>query len=50
VNAARKAEYELRKGISVSLSARNLFDDKYQLVDGFPEAGRSYQLAIKTAY
>jgi hypothetical protein len=25
-------------------------DDKYQLVDGFPEAGRSYQLALKAAY
>lgn len=45
-----KAEYTLRKGVSISASARNLFDDKYQLVDGFPEAGRSYQLALKAAY
>jgi len=50
VNTALKAEYELRKGISVSVSARNLFDTNYSLVDGFPEAGRSYQLAIKAAY
>lgn len=50
VNAALKAEYTLRKGVSISASARNLFDDKYQLVDGFPEAGRSYQLALKAAY
>jgi len=50
VNAALKAEYELSKGVSVSASARNLFDANYRLVDGFPEAGRSYQLAIKAAY
>lgn len=50
VNAALKAEYELRRGISISASARNLFDDKYQLADGFPEAGRGYQLALKAAY
>lgn len=31
VNAALKAEYALRKGISISASVRNLFDDKYQL-------------------
>lgn len=50
VNAALKADYEVRKGVSVSASVRNLFDDQYQLVDGFPEAGRSYQLALKAAY
>ncbi|HZU64995.1 MAG TPA: TonB-dependent receptor [Novosphingobium sp.] len=50
VNAALKAEYDLRKGISLSASVRNLLDENYQLVDGFPEAGRSYQLAIRAAY
>ncbi|NKJ02730.1 TonB-dependent receptor [Novosphingobium sp. SG707] len=50
VNAAIKAEVELRKGISIAASARNLFDANYQLVDGFPEAGRSYQLSLRASY
>jgi len=50
VNAAIKAEVELRQGISISASARNLLDANYQLVDGFPEAGRSYQLSFKASY
>ena len=50
VNAAIKAEVELRKGITIAASARNLFDANYQLVDGFPEAGRSYQLSLRASY
>lgn len=50
VNGAIKAEYELRHGTSISASVRNLFDQNYQLVDGYPEAGRSYQLSLKASY
>lgn len=50
VNAALKAEYELRRGTSISASVRNAFDRNYQLVDGYPEAGRSYQLSLKASY
>ncbi|WP_068082579.1 TonB-dependent receptor plug domain-containing protein [Novosphingobium rosa] len=55
VNGALKAEYQLRRdangrGTSISASVRNLFDQNYQLVDGYPEAGRSYQLSLKASY
>jgi iron complex outermembrane receptor protein len=50
VNGAIKAEYQLRHGTSISASVRNLFDQNYQLVDGYPEAGRSYQLSLKASY
>lgn len=50
VNAAIKAEYALKGGTSISASVRKLLDEKYHLVDGFPEAGRSYQLAFLAAY
>lgn len=32
------------------LGGRNLFDRNYQLVDGFPEAGRSFYLSLRGRY
>ncbi|MCJ2181103.1 TonB-dependent receptor [Novosphingobium sp. 1949] len=44
------ARYDLREGMSVSLGARNLFDDYYVLTDGFPERGRSFFASFQVSY
>jgi len=42
-----RIDYELLDGVTVGVGARNLFDDDYQLTDGFPEPGRSYFLSVR---
>lgn len=42
-----KLEYTLTPGWDVSLSARNLFDKNYQIVDGYPQEGRNFTLATR---
>ncbi|WP_343062316.1 TonB-dependent receptor [Hyphomicrobium methylovorum] len=37
-----QTEYDFDERTSLMLAARNLFDDNYQLADGYPEMGRSY--------
>ncbi len=42
-----KAEYKVWRDLSVSLTARNLLDKNYQLVDGYPQEGRNFVLATR---
>lgn len=42
VLANLRADWTVRQGLQVGVGARNLFDDNYALVDGFPEPGRSF--------
>lgn len=50
VDAALRAEYEFDKGIQLAIGARNLLDQNYQLVSGYPEAGRSFYASVKVSY
>lgn len=50
VNAALRVDYEVFPGIALGLGGRNLFDDNYQLVDGYPEPGRSFFASIRARY
>ena len=50
VNAALRLDYEVIPGVDLSVGSRNLFDDNYQLVDGYPEAGRSFFASIRARY
>ena len=45
-----RVDYEVVDGIQLGVGARNLFDDNYQLVDGFPEAGRSFFASLRARY
>jgi iron complex outermembrane receptor protein len=42
--------YALTDQLSIELGGRNLGDQNYQLVDGFPEPGRSLFVAVKARY
>lgn len=42
-----KVEYRIGKDWDVSLTARNLLDKNYQLVDGYPQEGRNFLLATR---
>src|SRR5262249_35804067 len=37
-----RIDYDLTSQVTVGVGGSNLFDANYQLVDGFPEAGRSF--------
>ena len=50
VNAALRAEYEVIHGVQAAIGVRNLFDSNYQLVDGFPEPGRSFFASLRAKY
>jgi iron complex outermembrane receptor protein len=41
------ASWDMTPNLSVLVSARNLSDSNYVLVDGFPEEGRSFTLSLK---
>jgi iron complex outermembrane receptor protein len=49
-NAGLRADYRLAQGIDVGVGARNLFDDNYSLVDGYPEQGRSFFVSLRARY
>ena len=44
------AEYELRPGTTLNLTAHNLFDLNYTLTDGFPEPGRTVTVGMKMKF
>lgn len=42
-----KAEYQVTQDWSVALAGRNLSDKNYQVVDGYPQAGRNFMLSTR---
>jgi len=49
-NVGLRVDYALLDGVEIGVGARNLLDDNYQLVDGFPEPGRSFFLSVRARY
>jgi iron complex outermembrane receptor protein len=45
-----KVEYKIRRDWDVSLTARNLTDRNYQVVDGYPQEGRNFLLATRIQF
>ncbi|MET0269667.1 MAG: TonB-dependent receptor, partial [Sphingomonas sp.] len=45
-----RIDCEVIDGVEIGVGGRNLFDDDHQLVDGFPEAGRSIFASIRARY
>ncbi len=43
-------DYRLSRQLSIGIGAKNLFDESYQLTDGFPEPGRSFFATIRATY
>jgi iron complex outermembrane receptor protein len=50
VVANLRVDYELTDRLEIGVGGRNLFDASYQLVDGFPEAGRSFFVSARARY
>jgi len=50
VQGSVRVDYEVTDGIQIGVGARNLFDDNYRLVDGFPEPGRSFFASVRARY
>lgn len=50
VLAALTARVQMTPKIDVQVSARNLLDQKYQLVDGFPEEGRNFRADLRVKF
>ncbi len=44
------ADYDLTDKLRLTVAGQNLGDRNYQLTDGFPEAGRTFYLAIRARY
>jgi iron complex outermembrane receptor protein len=44
------ADYQVTNNVKVTAGVRNLFDQLYSLVDGYPEPGRSMYLAVKATF
>lgn len=42
-----KVEYKLQRDWDIALTARNLLDKNYQLVDGYPQEGRNFLLSTR---
>jgi iron complex outermembrane receptor protein len=49
-NAALRVSYDITRTIEIGAGVRNLFDDNYRLVDGYPEQGRSFTLTLRARY
>lgn len=45
-----RVDYSVTDKVDIGVGGRNLFDNNYQLVDGFPEPGRSYFASIRARY
>lgn len=50
VQANLRVDFEVIDGVTLGVGARNLFDANYQLVDGFPEQGRSFFASLRARY
>ena len=50
VQANLRIDFTVLPGVDLGIGGRNLFDANYQLVDGFPEAGRSLFASIRARY
>lgn len=50
VNAGLRADLTLIDNVTIGTGVRNLFDDNYMLVDGFPERGRSFFASLRAKY
>ena len=50
VLAGLTAKVAVTEKIDVQVSARNLLDQKYQLVDGFPEEGRNFRADLRVKF
>ncbi len=48
--AALTARAQVTPKIDVQISARNLLDQKCQLVDGFPEEGRNVRAGLRVKF
>ncbi len=42
-----KVEYKIHRDWDISLAARNLLDENYELVDGYPQEGRNFMLTLR---
>jgi iron complex outermembrane receptor protein len=50
VQANLRVDFDVNDAVTVGLGGRNLFDESYQLVDGFPEPGRSFFASVRARY
>lgn len=50
VLASLRVDVEVLDGLVLGVGGRNLFDDAYQLADGFPEPGRSFFAGLRARY
>lgn len=49
-NAALRVAWRPRLGLELAANGRNLLDQNYELVDGFPEEGRSFTISASARY
>ncbi|WCT73976.1 TonB-dependent receptor [Sphingomonas naphthae] len=50
VQANLRVDVTVIEGVEIGVGGRNLFDDSYQLADGFPEPGRSFFASVRARY
>ncbi|MES1971771.1 MAG: TonB-dependent receptor [Pseudomonadota bacterium] len=50
VNGGLRADLTVLDTVTLGVGVKNLFDDNYTLVDGFPEPGRSFFASIRARY
>ena len=50
VSAGLRTDFDVTSGVQIGVGVKNLFDDNYQLVDGFPEPGRSFFVSARARY
>jgi len=48
--ANMRIDYAFNERFSIGIGARNIFDELYQLTDGFPEQGRTFFATVKARY